>query len=169
MSESFDFRHTGRFTVGTLGEPGRRVFYFQTFGDGTEVALKCEKQQAVALADHLVGLLDELPGTIDPGPHPPAEALPPADLAWTVGAISLGVDREAGRIVVELEELVLPDDPDEDPDELPDGARLRVRLTADQVHGYAAQVAHLVAESRPLCRLCERPIDPTGHACPRLN
>ena len=166
MSESYDFRHTGRFTVGALGEPGRRVFYFQAFADGTEVAVKCEKQQAIALAEHLVTLLSDLPGTIDPGPHPPAEALPPGELAWTVGSISLGVDRDAGRILVELEEFV---EVDEDADELPDGARLRVRLSADQVQGYAAQIAHLVAESRPLCRLCERPIDPSGHACPRLN
>ena len=49
VSESFDLRDIGRFTVGAIGEPGHRVFYFQVFADGTEVAVKCEKQQAQAL------------------------------------------------------------------------------------------------------------------------
>jgi uncharacterized repeat protein (TIGR03847 family) len=160
VSESFDFDQPGRFTAGALGEPGARVFYFQTFADGTEVAVKCEKQQAQALADHLVKLLDDLP---DPGPDvAAADALPPTDLAWIVGSISIGVDRAAERVLVMLEELVDPEDGDEP-------AQLRVRLTAGQVRAYAAQIEALLATSRPLCRLCEHPIDPSGHACPRLN
>lgn len=71
MSESFDLGEPGRFTVGAIGEPGRRVFYFQAFGDGVEASVKCEKQQAQALADHLIKLLDDLP------PFVPAEVPPP--------------------------------------------------------------------------------------------
>ena len=66
-----------------------------------------------------------------------------------------------------LEEL--PDPEEAEPDDLADPAQLRVRLTPVQVLAFAAQVEALVASSRPLCRLCERPIDPSGHACPRLN
>jgi uncharacterized repeat protein (TIGR03847 family) len=69
---------------------------------------------------------------------------------------------------VVLEEALLDDEDDaaaltEDP------ARLRVRLTREQVRAYASQVAALNAGGRPLCRLCDQPIDPDGHACPRLN
>lgn len=159
--ESFDFDPPGRFTVGAMGEPGHRVFYLQAFGDGTEVAVKCEKQQALALAEGLVKLLADLPG--DDRPVVAAEALPPSDLAWPVGSISIGVDRSEGRLVVLLEEIVDPEEPDEDP------ARLRMRLTREQVRAYAGAAEALLARSRPLCRLCERPIDPSGHACPRLN
>jgi uncharacterized repeat protein (TIGR03847 family) len=163
VSDSYDLPEAGRFTAGAVGEPGHRVFYFQVFGPGVEVSVKCEKQQAQVLADHLVRLLADLPD--DPGPEvAAAEALPPAEVAWTVGSISIGIDAEAQRLVVVLEELVDPDDPD-----APEPARLRVRLRAEQVRAYAAQVSELVAASRPLCRLCERPIDPSGHACPRLN
>lgn len=166
MSESYDFRAPGRFTVGALGEPGRRVFYFQAFADGAEVAVKCEKQQAQALAEHLVKLLEDLPATPQQAVAP-AEALPPADLVWAVGSISLGLDLADERVVVMLEEM--PDPEDDEADHLADPAQLRVRLTPAQVLAYAAQVEALVATSRPLCRLCERPIDPSGHACPRLN
>lgn len=156
-----EFSNLGRFAPGAIGEPGHRVFYLQAFADGTEVAVKVEKQQAQLLADHLVRLLDDLPGT--EGEVAPAEALPPSDLAWAVGSISIGVDRTDNRLVVLLEEFVDPEEPDPDP------GRLRVRLTREQVRAYAGQVEVLLATSRPLCRLCEQPIDPDGHACPRLN
>lgn len=167
MSESWEFDRPGRFTAGAIGDPGRRVFFFQVFADGTEVAVKCEKQQAVALAEHLVNLLADLPGD-EPADVPAAEALPPADLAWVVGSISIGVDRAESRLVVVLEEAMLGDD-DEDATLTEDPARLRVRLTREQVRAYASQVAVLAAGGRPLCRLCDQPIDPDGHACPRLN
>ena len=151
----------GRFTVGAMGEPGHRVFYLQAFGDGSELAVKCEKQQALALAEGLTRLLDDLPGT-DPEVTP-AEALPPTDLLWPVGSISIGVDRSDDRLVVLLEEIVDPEEPAAEP------ARLRVRLTREQVRAFAGAAQALLAQSRPLCRLCEQPIDPNGHACPRLN
>lgn len=165
MTASFDFASVGRFTVGALGEPGQRVFFLQAFAEGTEVAVKCEKQQAQALAEHLVRLLTEVPGG-DPGPQPPAEALPPSELLWVVGSISLGIDVDAGAAVVILEEFV---DPDEGDDPLREPAELRVRLTPAQARALVSQVEALVASGRPLCRLCEQPIDPAGHACPRLN
>lgn len=166
MSESWDFQDLGRFTVGALGEPGRRVFYFQVFADGIEVALKCEKQQAQALAEHLRKLLEDLPDAAVTDALP-AEALPPSELQWAVGSISLGVDQAQNRLLVMLEEML---DPDDDDDSLTaDPAQLRVHLSPQQVLAFAAQVDALVATSRPICRLCDAPIDPSGHACPRLN
>ena len=166
MSESHDLRDVGRFTVGAIGEPGRRVFYFQIFAEGVEVALKCEKQQAQALAEHLGKLLEDLPHDTTMV-VPAAEALPPTELIWPVGSISLGVDREHLRLLVMFEEMM---DPDEEDDPLTaEPAQVRLRLTAEQVLAYLAQVESLVATSRPICRLCDAPIDPSGHACPRLN
>jgi uncharacterized repeat protein (TIGR03847 family) len=148
-----------------MGEPGQRLFYFQAFAQGTEVAVKCEKQQAQALAEHLLRLVPELEGP-EPAGISAAEALPPGELAWMVGSISLGLDLEANRIVVVIEEL--PDDTEDEAATL-EVAELRVHLTAEQAAAYAAQMQALLAAGRPLCRLCERPIDPSGHACPRLN
>lgn len=167
MSTSWEFDRPGRFTVGTIGEPGRRLFYFQAFADGTEVALKCEKQQAVALAEHLVNLLADLPGD-DSDAVPGAEALPPTELAWAVGSISIGVDRADDRLVVLLEELLVEEEEEDTPLDR-DPGRLRVHLSREQVRAYANQIAALTAASRPSCRLCDQPIDPQGHACPRLN
>lgn len=169
MSESYDIGRPGRFTAGAIGEPGARTFYFQAFATDGEVSLKCEKEQAAALATHLVKLLDDLPGgeLAPPDDVVAAEALPPAALAWPVGSISIGVDRDAGLVLVVFEEMTMPPDDEEEPGVEPATARLL--LSPDQVRGFAAQVDVLVQASRPLCRLCEHPIDPSGHACPRLN
>jgi len=166
VTDSYDLRDVGRFTVGAIGEPGRRVFYFQVFADGVEVAVKCEKQQAQALAEHLVKLLDDLPHDAH-AEVPAAEALPPSELVWAVGSISLGVDRDAMQLLVLFEELVDPEEGEDSLDAEP--SQLRVRISAEQVQGFVAQVEALLATSRPLCRLCDAPIDPSGHACPRLN
>ena len=55
-------------------------------------------------------------------------------------------------------------DPDAD-----DAATARFRLTRGQVAAFIARAAELVVSGRPICPLCGRPIDPDGHACPRLN
>lgn len=165
-SPSWQFEDAGRFTVGAMGEPGSRVFYFQVFATGTEVALKCEKQQAEALAEHLLKLLADLPD--EPvGEVEPAEALPPDEMAFVVGSISLGVDRSARRLVVLFEELLVEEEEGVPLEREP--GRLRVHLTIAQVHAYVAQVKVLLEGGRPRCRLCQQPMDPDGHACPRLN
>ena len=48
-------------------------------------------------------------------------------------------------------------------------AKLMVHLTREQVLGFAGQAELLASSSRPVCRLCELPMDPQGHVCPRLN
>lgn len=166
------FPEPNRFTVGAIGEPGNRVFYFQLFADGGEINLKCEKQQAVALAERVVSLLADLPA--DPAPtltgHVAAvEALPPTHIEWPVGSISIGIEWEQSRIVVVFEEMVLVDDDEEDLLSSADPAKVQVHLTPEQIRGFAEQVGVLTGQSRPICRLCGQPIDPTGHACPRLN
>jgi uncharacterized repeat protein (TIGR03847 family) len=163
---SWEFEQPGRFTVGAVGEPGARFFYLQVFADATEVNVKCEKQQAAALAEHLGSLLKDLPGGV-PTAATPSEALPPTEVAFVVGSISLGIDPDAERLVVLLEELLVDPETGDALDR--DPGRLRVHLDRDQAAGLIAQVGVLLATGRPICRLCEQPIDPDGHACPRLN
>ena len=165
--DRIEFGRPGHFTVGCMGEPGHRVFFIQIFGNDTELSIKCEKQQAQALALQLMRLVEELPGGAagSAAAVAPAESLPPGELAWVVGAVRIGVDADQAIIVL-LEELLF--DEDGEPVE-GDGASASVALTPDQVRAFAAQVTELIAGGRPICRLCDQPIDPDGHACPRLN
>lgn len=165
--ERVEFGRPGHFTVGCIGEPGHRLFYVQIFGNGTELSIKCEKQQAQALAEQLLRLVADLPGSDEAAAAgvAPAESLPPSELAWTVGAVRIGLDPDQ-QVVVLFEELMFDD---EGTPIAGDGASASVLLSPLQVHAFAAQVTQLVASGRPICRLCDQPMDPDGHACPRLN
>lgn len=158
---SYDLPAPDVFTVGTVGPPGQRVFYFQARDGDTIVTLRCEKQQVAALAEYFDGLLDDL----EPTPYGIAAGdlrlIDPFDEGWTVGPIGVAYDEPDDRIVVVLEELVEEDDDS--------GASVRVRLTRAQVSAFVTHARALVAAGRPPCRFCGLPLDPDGHMCPRMN
>lgn len=160
MSPSFDLPEAEHFTTGAVGPPGQRVFYLQAGTAGSVVSLKLEKQQVAALAEHLDGMLSDLP-PVPPGSAP--ELREPVVAQWTVGGLGVAFDEDADRVVLVAQELV-PDDVDDD-----DAATARVRLTRSQVAAFIERARELVAAGRPPCRFCGLPIDPAGHACPRAN
>ncbi|MCI3949131.1 MAG: hypothetical protein K0R11_1065, partial [Acidimicrobiales bacterium] len=65
MGTSFDLPEPDRFTAGTVGPPGQRVFFLQADGGGQVVTLRLEKAQVAALAEYLAAVLADLP-TPDP-------------------------------------------------------------------------------------------------------
>jgi uncharacterized repeat protein (TIGR03847 family) len=167
MSSYHDFDHVDAFAVGAVGRPGQRVFLIQARLGRSLVTVKCEKQQAAALADYLRRVLHDLP---PPDDHPAAGTSLLAgalDPDFVLGPIGLGYDRDTDRVLVQLDELV-PEQDDEDDDEL-DRSRLRVQLTRGQVVAFCEQADAIVSAGRPPCRWCSLPIDPSGHICPRMN
>lgn len=172
VNPSFELPRPDRFTAGTVGEPGRRVFFLQAMADGRLVTLKLEKQQVGALAEHLAALLADLPL---PGDEEivaaDVEFVDPPGAAWAVGRMGVAWDESDDRLVLQCEELVVEDDEEAEEavadDDLP--ATARFRLTRAQVVAFIGVARELVAAGRPPCYLCGGPMDPTGHACPRLN
>jgi len=157
MTDSYDFPETEVFWPGAEGEPGQRVFFLVGGSDGELVFLRCEKQQVAALGEYLRALLDDLKLPIRP-----AEGhgdLTPLPFRWTVGSIGVAYDEPEKRIVVVLEELT--------DDEKP--ATARFAFTTAQAAAFADYALELVGRGRPDCQFCGRPIDPEGHACPRMN
>ena len=65
MSVYYDFDEVDAFTVGAIGEPGQRTFLLQARRGGERVTVKCEKQQAAAIADYLRKVLNDLPPPAD--------------------------------------------------------------------------------------------------------
>lgn len=168
MSTSYELPRPDVFTAGTVGPPGRRVFYLQVRDDDLTVTLRCEKQQVAALAEYFGGLLEDL----EPAPFGVASSdltlAEPIEEIWTVGAIGVAYDEPSDRIIVVLEEITELDEDDEDhADEA--GASVRVHLSRAQVAAFVQHSRELVASGRPPCRFCGLPIDPDGHACPRMN
>lgn len=173
-----EFRDPTRFVVGTVGQPGERVFFVQASETGRTISVRCEKQQAMILAERMGDLLDEIDAKSDV-PVPPAGGVVddldplqmPVDAEFQVGTMGLGWDGERKQIVVELLALD-PDATDEsvvltDSDDAPDA--LRVYLTPQRARQFVLRSEKVVSAGRAPCPLCGEPIDATGHLCVRLN
>lgn len=182
MSVYFDFDEVDAFTVGAVGRPGARLFLLQARRGATSVTIKCEKRQAGAIADYLRRVLVDLP---EPPEKLPADALElemPAEAAFVLGPVGLGYDRENDRLLVQLEELIEADlegEPDETGDDVVsagltpsddvDRGHVRLFLSRSQAAAFCDHADSVVAAGRPPCRWCGHPINPDGHACPRMN
>ena len=177
LNPSFELPAPDRFTAGTVGEPGRRVFYLQALADGRLVTLKLEKQQVGALAEHLAAVLADLPLPADDEiVGTDVGFVEPPTSEWVVGRMGVAWDERDDRLVLQCEELLARtrrrrrttrtttrrrrDDPP---------ATARFRLTRAQVAAFVGVARELIAAGRPPCYLCGGPIDPEGHACPRPN
>jgi len=164
VSENFEFTDADLVTVGTVGEPGRRVFLLQAIAAGTIATLKLEKQQVAALSEALLERLQDLAVTA----YEPLdlELRPPLDVAWIVGGMGLGYLDSLDRIVLDAVEAV-PLNEEGEPSE--EGARARILLTREQAQALAIRAADLVDAGRPPCPWCRHPLDPSGHTCPKTN
>jgi uncharacterized repeat protein (TIGR03847 family) len=170
MAIYYDFDEVDAFTVGAPGEPGRRTFLLQVRRGGTRITIKCEKQQAGAIADYLRKVLEDAPAPGDRPLEAAMQLVEPAEPAFVLGPVGLGYDREHDRVVLQLEEVVELDDegePMQDDDD--DRGTVRLFLTRSQAAAFCEQADDVVSAGRPSCIFCGLPIDPDGHRCPRMN
>lgn len=156
-------------TAGYAGEPGARTFYVQAADEHEQITVLLEKEQVRGLAGLVAQLLarveDQPPSDFDRDAMALREPLEPR---WRVGELSVGLDPDRGRFVIELAELVA----DEDVEDVEAGEPREVRIWADQdqARRLAAHAAEQVERGRPTCQLCGRPTDPDGaHVCPATN
>ena len=169
MSVYYDFDEVDAFTVGALGQPGSRVFFLQARRGTTWVTVKCEKQQASAIADYLRRVLNDLPDPTEKPVPAAMELAAPVETAFILGPVGLGYDRATDRVLVQLEEVIDLDEEGEPLDEDADRGHLRVFLTRSQAAAFCEHTDNVVSAGRPACRWCTQPINPEGHACPRMN
>ena len=158
MSPALDLGDLDRFTVGTEGPVGRRVFLLQCRSGDTVLTLKAEKQQVAVLAEYLGRVLADLER-----PEGLPEALEleePTEPHWVIGTLGVSYDEAIDRVVLVAEELVAEDE---------EGDVARFNVTRAQAAAFAIRATSLVEAGRPPCPLCGLPLDPSGHRCPRTN
>jgi uncharacterized repeat protein (TIGR03847 family) len=185
--------------AGAVGDPGEREFFLQARTESAQLTVLVEKEQVALLATEAVAFLDRIAEDYPEGPHVPTPVVPQAGLReptvplFRARLIGLGFDPEREMVLIELRErssedeeegeaLASPAEADPVP-ELPDagtavadptdedeeGYVARIYATRGQVRAMAAKGAEAVAAGRPLCPLCDMPMDPAGHRCPRWN
>jgi uncharacterized repeat protein (TIGR03847 family) len=175
-----------RFVAGTVGEPGSRTFFLQA-RDGTRLtSVACEKEQVMALAERLDVMLDEVARRFDREPvtsgggDDTAPLEQPIEEEFRAGTMTLAWEADRERVVI----AVFAVNPDAAADaaeaegqedalaaalEADDGEVFVVRITEQQARAFARRAVALVAAGRPSCPFCGRPIDASGHICPRAN
>jgi uncharacterized repeat protein (TIGR03847 family) len=150
--------------------------------------------EAVAFLDRISeDYPEEASGVAEPVVHQAGLREPTVPL-FRARLIGLGFDPDRELVLIELRERSsddeegdqasevpevpeVPDDPGalveaEAPtadDEEAEGYVARIYATRPQVRAMAAKGAEAVAAGRPLCPLCDMPMDPSGHRCPRWN
>jgi len=181
----FFFDRPRRFVVGTVGEPGERVFFLQASDGGRVVSVALEKAQVSVLVQRIEELLAELATRADEPDPTTAEAgadsdgepdtAPlenPIDEEFRVAAMGLAYDPDAKLVIIEAQspaespeiaESTLLEDTDDGPD------ALRVRLPRAVAARFVERARRVIGAGRPPCPLCSQPLDPSGHICPRSN
>jgi len=160
--------------AGAIGEPGARVFYIQADKRGSRLTVLVEKEQVALLAQEAVAFLDRI---ADDHPEPPAESAllhpsvaqvtEPAVPLFRARMIGLGFEPDRGLVLIELRERAEDEEAEEEDDDTDDGYVARIFATRAQVRAMAARGSEAVQSGRPACPLCEFPMDPAGHICPR--
>jgi uncharacterized repeat protein (TIGR03847 family) len=179
----FFFDQPSRFVVGTVGQPGERTFFLQASDAGRVVSVALEKSQVTVLTERMEQLMaDMLERTGDAG-EPEAPALHtvladvsplenPVEEEFRVAAMALAYDTDSGLVIIEAQapaespeaaEATLLEDTDDGPD------ALRVRLAHAAAAAFIERAKRVVSAGRPPCPLCNEPLDPAGHVCPRHN
>jgi uncharacterized repeat protein (TIGR03847 family) len=165
--EVVDFKPISRITIGTVGPPGRRIFLLQASQGHSMITLKLEKEQAKILASSLLELLEQLNDAY-PEPQPQGRPLSadlmlqePMEPAFVVGQIGLGYDQNQDMLVLVVQEI--------QPEHGPDPMTVRFWVTRSQMQAMSEHTLEVVNQGRPLCPLCNGPMDPEGHFCPRGN
>ena len=149
--------------------------------------------EAVAFLDRIAEDYPEGPSDVPAPVVPQAGLREPTVPLFRARLIGLGFDPEREMVLIELREqssedeeegealaspaeaYPVPELPDAgtavaDPtDEDEEGYVARIYATRGQVRAMAAKGAEAVAAGRPLCPLCDMPMDPAGHRCPRWN
>jgi uncharacterized repeat protein (TIGR03847 family) len=163
----FDLSDVDRFTAGTVGPPGQRVFFLQAVAGEEIVSLQLEKGQVAALAQYLVELLHDLPTPTDAEVPTDMDLLEPVEPEWIVGQLGVVFDETRDRMVLRADELALEDEEGTEDDTTLGTARFAI--TRGQVQAFVVRATLLLSSGRPPCPLCGRPIDPEGHMCIKTN
>jgi uncharacterized repeat protein (TIGR03847 family) len=181
MPDPIELDPVDRLGAGAVGEPGERAFYLQARKEAAQLTVLVEKEQVALLATEAVAFLDriadEYPEDAITLPDEAADLREPTVPLFRARLIGLGFDPERELVLIELRERSSDDDDEEtdtppvidpEPDE-EEGFVARLYATRPQVRAMAARGAAAVASGRPPCPLCDQPMDPAGHRCPRWN
>jgi uncharacterized repeat protein (TIGR03847 family) len=144
-----------------IGEPGKRRFHLLVRSTSQTASIWMEKQQLQGIGEwfeEMVKKLDE-EGSGDTPDVEPAPFGAIFDVELQVVQVALGYQEDGGLFLIQVF----------DAESSVEEPAFTCRLSRGQCRVLSRKISEVVAGGRPVCPLCGRPIDPTGHVCPRSN
>jgi len=143
------------------GPPGHRYFRLILKSQGGSAYLWLEKEQLAELSVAMLQLAKETPENNEGVTEPPVEleAAGLTNLDFKAGRLAFGHNPETNMFIIDAHD---PEDDSEEP-------TVRLWLTRSMISDFAKDGLEIVASGRPICPLCEKPINPDGHYCVRRN
>jgi uncharacterized repeat protein (TIGR03847 family) len=174
MDEVIEFDPVDALGAGAFGQPGARTFVIQARKGDATLSVLVEKEQVALLAAEAQQFLDRIaedepeePGTfVEITTSGPVEEDEPLFRARLIG---IGYDPDRHLVLIELREAAADEDEPPPAPEETEGHVARLYATRAQVRAMAEHGVMSVEAGRPKCPLCDFPMDPTGHICPRWN
>jgi uncharacterized repeat protein (TIGR03847 family) len=170
VTEFIEFDPVDEIGAGAYGQPGHRIFMIQARKGDAVLAVLVEKEQVRLLATEANQFLDRI---AEEDPEEPArgDAAPITDAEplFRARLIGIGYDPERHLVLIELREEASDDEESPPPPDESEGRIARLYATRAQVRAMAREGVAAVESGRPNCPLCDFPMDPEGHICPRWN
>lgn len=174
MTDMIEFDPVDDIGAGAFGQPGERTFVIQARKGGAVLSVLVEKEQVRMLAEEANQFLDRI-AEEDPEDPPTSVEVRGGSVTedeplFRARLIGIGYDTDRHLVLIELREEAT-DDEEESPVELDDadGRVARLYATRAQIRVMARNGVAAVESGRPKCQLCDFPMDPAGHICPRWN
>jgi uncharacterized repeat protein (TIGR03847 family) len=175
VTDHIEFDPVDAIGAGAFGTPGARTFVIQARKGDAILSVLVEKEQVALLAAEAEQFLDRIE---EENPDAPVDPMSVDDCGpveedeplFRARLIGIGYDVERHLVLIELREDAVEDE-EEAPPPVDDteGHVARFYATRSQVRAMVAHGAASVDAGRPKCQLCDFPMDPDGHICPRWN
>jgi uncharacterized repeat protein (TIGR03847 family) len=174
VTDHIEFDPVDAIGAGAFGVPGARTFVIQARKGGALLSVLVEKEQVALLATEAEQFLDRIE---EEDPDVPTDALSVEDCGpveedeplFRARLIGIGYDPDRHLVLIELREDAVEEDEAPPPVDDSEGRVARLYATRSQVRAMVAHGAASVDAGRPKCQLCDFPMDPDGHICPRWN
>jgi uncharacterized repeat protein (TIGR03847 family) len=146
-----------------IGKPGQRRFRLLVLSGGGAASIWMEKEQLSGIGVWVGEVLARLePARRETEPDVEPLPFPPEFLVeFRAAQLALGYVEDNDVFMIQAFEAPIESE----------GQRptFRCFLSRAQARSLAAKIGRVIAAGRPLCPLCDLPMDPEGHRCIRGN